>query len=149
MTVLIETFVFNKIPLAIFGGGHIAHELVQIIGDLDFDISWLDSRESFSSAGNGRRVPDYIEKPDKEISNLDEGSYVIILTHDHELDYLLMKELLEDWRWSYVGLIGSNNKSRKFRARLKRDGLHPVDVNRFQCPIGIDGIKSKKILELS
>ena len=149
MTVLIETFIFKKIPLAIFGGGHIANELVQIIGDLDFDISWLDSRESFSSPGNGRKVPDYIEKPDKEISNLDEGSYVLILTHDHELDYLLMKELLEDWRWSYVGLIGSKNKSRKFRARLKNDGLHPDDVNRFQCPIGIEGIKSKKPKEIA
>ena len=83
MTVLIETFIFNKIPLAIFGGGHIAHELVQIIGDMDFEISWFDSKKSFSSAGSSKRMPDYIEKPDNEINNLDEGSYVLILTHDH------------------------------------------------------------------
>ena len=60
-----------------------------------------------------------------------------------------MKKLLDDWRWSYVGLIGSSNKSRKFRARLKNDGLHPDDVNRFQCPIGIEGIKSKKPKEIA
>ena len=60
--------------------------------DLDFEISWFDSRKSFSSAVSSKRMPDYIEKPDNEINNLDEGSYVLILTHDHELDYLLMKK---------------------------------------------------------
>src|SRR5699024_1729985 len=64
---------------------------------------------------------------------------VLILTHDHGLDYrLTAAALISEAR--YVGLIGSRTKRARFLSRLEKDGIDP---GRLTCPIGLPELKGK------
>ncbi|MDP1533495.1 MAG: XdhC family protein, partial [Rubrivivax sp.] len=44
----------NLQPLALFGGGHVGHALVQVLSRLPYALSWIDSRDGiFPDAGQG------------------------------------------------------------------------------------------------
>jgi xanthine dehydrogenase accessory factor len=65
---------------------------------------------------------------------------VVILTHDHGLDYRLTAAALASPA-RYVGLIGSETKRARFLSRLEKDG---IDHGRLTCPIGLPGLKGKE-----
>jgi xanthine dehydrogenase accessory factor len=65
---------------------------------------------------------------------------VVILTHDHGLDYRLTAAALASPA-RYVGLIGSRTKRARFLSRLDRDG---IDHARLTCPIGMPGVVGKE-----
>ena len=65
---------------------------------------------------------------------------VVILTHDHGLDYRLTAAALSSPA-PYVGLIGSRTKRARFLSRLEKDGIDPA---RLTCPIGLPGPKGKE-----
>ena len=65
---------------------------------------------------------------------------MVILTHDHGLDYRLTAAALGS-RARFVGLIGSQTKRARFLSRLAADG---VDAARLTCPIGLPGINGKE-----
>jgi xanthine dehydrogenase accessory factor len=69
-----------------------------------------------------------------------EGSAVLILTHDHGLDYRLVAAALGG-RARFVGLIGSKTKRARFLSRLAADG---IDAARLTCPIGLPGIGGRE-----
>ena len=69
-----------------------------------------------------------------------EGAAVVILTHDHGLDYRLTAAALGS-RARFVGLIGSHTKRARFLSRLEKDGIDP---GRLTCPIGLPGIRGKE-----
>ena len=65
---------------------------------------------------------------------------VVILTHDHGLDYRLTAAALAS-EARYVGLIGSETKRARFLSRLEKDG---IDSGRLTCPIGLPDLKGKE-----
>ena len=67
---------------------------------------------------------------------------VLILTHDHALDYRLVAAALRGPA-AFVGLIGSATKRARFLARLERDGFDAAARVRLTCPIGLPGITGK------
>jgi xanthine/CO dehydrogenase XdhC/CoxF family maturation factor len=70
----------------------------------------------------------------------DSDTAVVILTHDHGLDYRLTAAALAS-EALYVGLIGSETKRARFLSRLAKDG---VDATRLTCPIGLPGPRGKE-----
>jgi xanthine dehydrogenase accessory factor len=69
-----------------------------------------------------------------------EDSAVVILTHDHRLDYRLVAAALGG-RARFVGLIGSKTKRARFLKRLAAEG---IDSARLTCPIGLPGISGRE-----
>jgi xanthine dehydrogenase accessory factor len=69
-----------------------------------------------------------------------EDAAVVILTHDHGLDYRLAAAALGS-RAGFVGLIGSKTKRARFLSRLRAEGL---DAARLTCPIGLPGISGRE-----
>ncbi|WP_263973929.1 XdhC family protein [Sphingomonas aliaeris] len=65
---------------------------------------------------------------------------VVIVTHDHALDYHLTAAALRSPA-RFVGLIGSATKRARFLTRLAADG---VDASRLACPIGLPGVVGKE-----
>ena len=58
------------------------------------------------------------------------------MTHSHALDLdVLARALTRDFR--YLGLIGSERKWSKFRARLLARGFSEAQLARVRCPIGL------------
>ena len=65
---------------------------------------------------------------------------ILILTHDHALDYRLTAAALGGSA-AFVGLIGSQTKRARFLSRLAKEG---VDAARLTCPIGLPGVDGKE-----
>ena len=151
VTTLVECFAARYTPLAVFGAGHVAHALMRILSDLPFRVRWIDSRAEMF---DGYAMPNNIEtcltsKPEMEIDRLSDDSYILVLTHDHTLDFQLCRQLLEQDRWGFIGLIGSDNKARRFRARLKREGITEDQLSQLHCPVGLSEVTGKLPMEIA
>ncbi len=150
MTVLFEVFPRAAMNLVIFGAGHVASSLVDIVSALDMRVTWVDSRASLFPATCAPSVkPVVIENPVDYVEQIDADAYVVIVTHDHTLDYELTRALLEDQDFMFLGLIGSATKAARFRKRLKHDGFDEEAIARVHCPIGDLRLNGKLPMEVA
>ncbi|MBL4876500.1 MAG: xanthine dehydrogenase accessory protein XdhC [Cohaesibacteraceae bacterium] len=141
---LFEVFAEERKHIAIFGAGHVGKALVFSLACLPVSVTWIDNRKSQFP----RQVPLNITKicpsdPVGQVTDLASGTFAIVLTHDHALDYQIVKASLARSSISWVGLIGSKTKNTRFMRKLKSDGLEQELSDRFQCPVGIPGISGK------
>ncbi len=151
VAVLLEAFVPTTAQVAIFGGGHVAQALVGILSETALRIHWIDSRPQFLDLAPSRvnLHCQVLAQPETAIDALPSGCQALVLTHDHALDYRLVKGLLEPMRFAFVGLIGSATKAARFRRRLQLDGLSPAHVERLECPVGLPAVKGKLPMEVA
>lgn len=151
MTVLLECFAAAEPQLVIFGAGHVCHALVSITGRLPLRTLVVDSRpELLAVLPQTDRVRTlHTEDPVSVCNTLDDQSLILVMTHDHRLDYQLVHTLLESWRWSLLGMIGSATKAHRFRMRLRNDGISENELQNLQSPIGINGLKGKLPMEVA
>lgn len=117
----------------IFGAGHVGRALALALQPLPVNATLIDARpEELAQAATGlttRLTP----LPEAEIRAARPGSAVVILTHDHALDFLLAAEALSRRDLSYIGMIGSRTKRAQFLRFADRRGL---DTSPLICPIG-------------
>ena len=118
---LIETHVSHRQVLALFGAGHVAQALVPILAQLPLSVRWIDNRESLTPTEPLPANVDYLcdDEPVGEIPLLPAGSWVVIMTHDHQLDFELAEKALKHPDLPYVGMIGSQTKAKRFVHRLQ------------------------------
>ncbi len=124
-------------PLLLLGAGHVAQALVRILADLPLALTWHDNRESFATPPAILSTAEAMAAAARRARHL-----VLIMTHDHALDYQLAAAALAGDA-TFIGLIGSASKRARFRSRLARDGLAPAALDRLICPIGLAGIPGK------
>jgi xanthine dehydrogenase accessory factor len=142
---LVEVLKPQRLPLWIFGAGHVGQALIRLLAPLAlFDITWVDSRPELLPAG----LPDCVTAracaaPAGLLDAAPPGAHYVVLTHDHALDYELCRRILARGDAGWLGLIGSASKSARFRSRLRRDGIGGERLAELICPIGIGGIESK------
>ncbi len=141
---LLEPIHSERAVLWLFGAGHVAQALIHVLSELPFDVTWVDSRAELLPAP----LPDNVhslctQAPINSISSAPAGARFLVMTHDHSLDYVLCRRILERQDFAWLGLIGSKSKGARFRSRLARDGITPAVIARLTCPIGIDGLRSK------
>jgi len=125
----------RQAPLLVFGAGHVGKALIEVLMPLPFDTIWIDPRQGIFPD----KLPTLIKTTDK-MPKLQAGSMAVIMTHSHELDYQITRDLLMDDNARFVGLIGSKTKRARFIARLKTEG---ITWQKLVCPIGIEQLKSK------
>lgn len=123
--------------LYIYGAGHVGRALVHIAETLPFRLHWYDTRAEL--AGTDARLT-ILENLAAPLSTAPAGSFHVVLTHAHELDYQIVRVLLQRGDAGYCGLIGSATKRARFLSRLAKDG---VDASGLTCPIGAGAIRSK------
>lgn len=125
----------------IFGAGHVGRALALALQPLPLTPILIDSRaEELAMAAPGlttRLTP----LPEAEIRAAKPGSAVVILTHDHALDFLLAAEALSRKDLPYIGMIGSATKRAQFH-RFAR--THGADPTRLICPIGANATGDKR-----
>ena len=135
----------------IFGGGHVAQQLVPILARCDFNCVVIEDRKEYA-------VPDIFENKcdiilveegmiSQNIPNITENDYVCIMTRGHKDDYMIQTEVLKT-KARYIGVIGSRRKVAAVREKLLSDGFRENDINRITSPIGID-IKSETPAEIA
>lgn len=149
-TVLIETFVVCRLQLAVFGAGHVAKALMNIVSDLPCQVSWVDSRQELFPPMVGTNIKTIVsDDPTYEMENLPAGAYALILTHNHQLDYELTETALKHGHLQHIGLIGSDTKAQRFVRRLQSRGFSAADIERVSCPVGLTEVAGKLPMEVA
>lgn len=136
--------------VAIFGAGHVAKALVPILSQLPLRISWIDNRSDAFDVPLPANVSCIVEQfPETEVRTLAENSWLIILTHDHQLDYRITEQALKFPTFPFVGLIGSKTKALRFETKLRHKGFDELALSRLVSPIGDLSIPGKRPIEVA
>ncbi|MBR4168949.1 MAG: xanthine dehydrogenase accessory protein XdhC [Lachnospiraceae bacterium] len=124
----------------IFGGGHIAQQLVPILARCDFSCMVIEDREDYADPALFENKADTICLKTEEWSSLVKritaDDFVCIMTRGHLNDYLAMRESLRSPA-RYIGVIGSRSKIAATRERLMKDGFTETEIDRITAPIGL------------
>ncbi|MDV0440307.1 xanthine dehydrogenase accessory protein XdhC [Xanthomonas sacchari] len=130
-----------RTPLLLFGAGHVGIAIARALRELPFALDWADPRADLAAAADGAEHLDEAALLARA-RNAPTDAMLLILTHDHALDYRLTAAALAG-RAGFVGLIGSASKRARFLPRLRHDGLGAAAQTRLTCPIGLPGIDGK------
>lgn len=142
---LAETFARAPRPLFLYGAGHVGRALVLALAALPFAVTWVDERaEMFPAAVPGTARLVAAPRPAETVAAAPAGAFVLVMTHDHDLDLAIVHAALARGDLAGVGLIGSATKRARFERRLQDLGLDEATARSFRCPIGVAGIRSKE-----
>ncbi|HWU01141.1 MAG TPA: xanthine dehydrogenase accessory protein XdhC [Novosphingobium sp.] len=132
----------SRRPLYLFGAGHVGQAIARHAHGLPLRLAWFDTRPLFETIAGVAIVPD--SQIAQCVAEAPPEAAIVILTHDHGLDYRLALAALSRAPVHFVGLIGSVTKRARFLARLERDGMDESARARLTCPIGLAGIAGKE-----
>lgn len=124
--------------LVIFGAGHVGQEVARIASKLEFERWVVDDRPEFASE---ERFPGCrrVVQPFAEVArtfSVRGGDYLLIVTHGHLHDQLLLEALLHG-PWAYLGMIGSKTKVRGVLEGLAKRGEPAELLARVHSPVGL------------
>jgi xanthine dehydrogenase accessory factor len=139
----------SRTPLALFGGGHVGHALVDVLARLPFAVTWIDSRDSVLPTQTARNVVcEHSEPVQSAVAQLAPGSAVLVMSFSHAEDLDIVAACLQRLRRAddlpYLGLIGSRTKWATFRHRLAERGFLDDELARVTCPIGLPDVPGKE-----
>lgn len=129
-------------PLYLFGAGHVGQAIARHIGGLPLRLAWFDTRPVFETIEGVAVVPESAIA--QCVGEAPDDAAVVILTHDHGLDYRLALAALSRPPLAFTGLIGSQTKRARFLSRLEREGISAEVRARLTCPIGLPGVVGKE-----
>lgn len=135
----------------VFGGGHVAQELVPVLSHVGFRCVVMDDREEFTKpelfpgaeevlCGDLRKIRDYM--------TIGSEDYVCVMTRGHAYDTVVQAQVLK-CRPTYCGVIGSAFKAAGVRRTLKEEyGLADEELDLVTTPIGLN-IKGETPAEIA
>lgn len=130
--------------VAIFGAGHVGRALAALLALLPVRPVVIDQRPEELAL-----VPAPVERrltalPEAEVRSAPPGSAFVVLTHDHALDFLILREVLARGDAAYAGMIGSRTKRVSFERWFARTGGTEAELRALVCPIGAAGRPDKR-----
>ncbi len=150
-TVLLEPLAGCDFQIAVFGAGHVGRHLIPVLAGLPCQIRWIDNRPEIypeaESPANVMRIP--TDDPVAELEDLPANSWIIILTHNHQLDFELCEAALKRDDFAYLGLIGSDTKARRFCQRLAHREFSDDLIAKMRCPMGLPEVGGKRPMEVA
>ncbi len=129
-------------PVYLFGAGHVGQAIVRHAANVPFRLAWFDTRPALATI-HGVTIVAEVSIADC-VREAPVDAAVLVLTHDHGLDYALTLAALDREPLAFVGLIGSATKRTRFLGRLERDGIPAEARQRLTSPIGIPGVCGKE-----
>ncbi len=126
--------------LYIIGGGHVGLVLSRVMSFLNFYVVVLDNRTNLQTMeantfADEKTVINYNEI-DKCLTD-GEHSYVVIVSHSHESDRLILQKLINR-NFKYVGMMGSKAKVKNVINEMKQQGIAEEKIKSVHSPIGIE-----------
>lgn len=142
VSLLYEPIRPQRLRVQLFGAGHVAQALVTVLGTLPTRVTWVDNRPGqFPESLPANVMAQLTEVPEDVLDP--SASHILIMTHDHALDYRLSRAALSLAEKPFVGVIGSATKRARFVRRLADDGVAADRVAALVCPIGIATVTGK------
>jgi xanthine dehydrogenase accessory factor len=130
--------------ILLFGAGHVGRALAQALAPLPFSVSLIDTRPDALEPPIAGVTATAAALPESLVRLAPAGSAVVILTHDHALDFAIVEEALKRDDLAYVGLIGSKTKKAVFRSQFLAGGGTLAQFARLVCPIGANPTGDKR-----
>jgi len=138
-----EIYLEKYIPApkaVIFGAGHVSQPTCHLLKMIGFHVTVIDDRSSFA---NSQRFPDadeiivdIFENAINQI-NIDENTWVILVTRGHKYDFLCLERLMEK-DMAYLGMMGSKSRAAITKRQLAEAGYSKENIARLKCPVGLD-----------
>lgn len=126
--------------LVIFGAGHVSQKIASIASSLSFDVYIVDDREEFKNVDTFKDVKKFLCcTPSEALSeiNLNNRSYVILVTRGHVTDYEALKEVINR-DVAYIGMMGSKKKVKEIKEKLNNEDIDKEKIKKLYAPIGLD-----------
>ena len=139
----------QRLPVALFGGGHVGHAIVQALLPLPVRVQWIDSRDEVFPAGLPRWIATEHSAPvQAAVADLAPHSRVLVMSFSHAEDLDIVAACLQRQReradLPFIGLIGSKSKWASFRHRLEARGFAAAELAHITSPIGVAGVVGKE-----
>ena len=132
------------VSVTIFGAGHVGRAVAGVLAAADARVLVVDSRPALLATEWPVGVRALLaHTPVDAVAHIEPAAEVLVMTHDHDLDFALCDALLRRADLSFIGLIGSRTKARRFDKRLAAAGHDDGARNRLVCPIGLPGLGGK------
>lgn len=128
----------------IVGAGHVGRALASILVLLPLRPVLIDSREEELALSDALIEKRLTPLPEADVRGAPKGSAVVILTHEHSLDFLVAAEALARQDLSYIGMIGSKTKRASFEKWCAVNGNPSVDTTKLVCPMGVTHSADKR-----
>ena len=128
------------VRLVVIGAVHISQALAPLAALTDFDMTVIDPRTAFASAGRFSGVKLLAQWPDEalpQIGGLDRYTAVVAVTHDPKIDDPGLVAALKA-ECFYIGALGSRKTHAKRVERLTALGFTESQIARIHAPIGLD-----------
>ncbi len=136
-----ELFVHNYVkPINVFvvGAVHIAQHLIDLVKNLNFEITVIDPRNYFTSKQKFSNVNIINEWPEEALKKIEtnSNSALVALTHDPKIDDPAINHAIKN-KFFYIGALGSKKTHANRCNRLKENGFSEEEVQSIHGPIGI------------
>lgn len=124
----------------VFGGGHVAQELVPALSHVGFRVAVFEERAEFCTP---ERFPTAVDTILGDFSNVFDKvqilphDYVIIMTRGHMADRIILQQTLGA-KPAYLGVIGSRKKIAETNRLMWEAGYTEADTDRIHAPIGLE-----------
>ena len=150
VTLLYECFATAATPVALFGAGHVGRALIPLLAQLPLRVRWIDSRlDEFPDDIPASVTRVVVPHPEDEVADLAPGTLVLVMTHQHPLDYAITEAVLRRGDAGFLGVIGSQTKAQRFRMRLEHRGFPRDAIATMHCPIGLAEVPGKRPMEVA
>jgi len=152
--VLFEVLSSEQLKLHVFGAGHVAHHLMQILASLPIQVCWIDAREELFPEQSPASNIEMIKADDNEavvdvVLSAQQDSAFLVLTHNHQLDYAIAEAVIKRGDSRFLGVIGSDTKATRFRKRLSAKGFSAEQITTMQSPVGLSEVEGKLPMEVA
>lgn len=129
----------KKMNFAVFGAGHVSQELVPLLLKLNSRVQVFDSREEWLAKYEKHKNLEVTSTDDMPswVPKLLPETFVLLMTMGHATDLPILAAALKRKDWSYLGVIGSEQKRNSLEKHLKQNGFNVEDFKNFKCPIGL------------
>ncbi len=135
--------------IVIFGAGHVAQALVNVLDTMNFHVIVVDPRpeviDSFRKADEKHHMGfvDFIGE-----HGIDDGDYVVVSTPSHKHDYHVVNKILkEKIKPAYLGMLCSEQKLADYLKKTYESFGENINLDFFYSPVGLDigGISPEEI----
>ncbi|WP_422373006.1 xanthine dehydrogenase accessory protein XdhC [Hoeflea sp.] len=120
----------------LFGGGHVGRALTRALLLLPVKVHVVETRETELMLTPEGAEQHLTALPESLVASIAPGSAVIVLTHDHALDFLIVSAALARNDLAQLGMIGSDTKRATFEHQFIREGGDKAELAKLTCPIG-------------
>ncbi len=135
-----ESYNVGRWQIVIFGAGHVANALVNLIVHFDCGITCIDPREDWLAKLPKSPKVKTIQTSDMPsmVKTVPDDAFVVLMSMGHTTDKPVLIEILRTRTFPYLGVIGSEAKANILRRDVAEAGLPIEAQSAFRCPIGIE-----------